>query len=192
MHIQFEKWRKPTTMVLAVFWFLGAFVIDSRWKEDSPIGLSLLALGYMFTSIGVLGRIWCLSYIAGRKTEELVVEGPYSLCRNPLYFFSLLGVIGVGLGSSTLIFPLIVFLAFVAYYPGVVTSEARRLAAIHGESFHAYQQSTPALVPSRMHFHESEKQLIDCRAFRRGLFDSIWFFVGLANMHIFAELQHCC
>ena len=185
-----EKWRKRATALLTAFWLLAASVIDSRWGEDSPIGLTLLVLGYALTGVGVIGRVWCLSYIAGHKTAELVTDGPYSLCRNPLYFFSLLGAVGVGLGSSTLTFPLLVMVGFGAYYPGVLKSEARRLAEIHGDTFQAYWQTTPSLLPSLKHFHESNEQLIHSRAFRRGLFDTFWFFAALALMHVFAELHH--
>ncbi len=190
MRTSIEGWRKRVTATLTAFWLLSASVIDSRWGEDSPIGLSLLVLGYALTGVGVIGRVWCLSYIAGHKTAELVTDGPYSLCRNPLYFFSLLGAVGVGLGSSTLTFPLLVMVGFGAYYPGVLKSEAGRLSEIHGDAYQAYRQTTPALLPSLKHFHESSEQLIQCRAFRRGLFDTIWFFAALALMHVFAEWHH--
>ncbi|MCX7410493.1 MAG: isoprenylcysteine carboxylmethyltransferase family protein [Planctomycetales bacterium] len=175
---------------MTVFWLLAASVIDSRWGEDSPIGLTLLVLGYALTGVGVIGRVWCLSYIAGHKTADLVTDGPYSLCRNPLYFFSLLGAVGVGLGSSTLTFPLLVMVGFAIYYPAVIKAEAHKLAGIHGDAYQAYRQMTPALLPSLKHFHESNEQLIHSRAFRRGLFDSFWFFAALALMHVFAEWHH--
>lgn len=185
-----ERWRKRATTFVTVFWLLAASVIDSRWGEDSPIGLTLLVLGYALTGVGVIGRVWCLSYIAGHKTADLVTDGPYSLCRNPLYFFSLLGAVGVGLGSSTLTFPLLVMVGFAIYYPAVIKAEAHKLAGIHGDAYQAYRQMTPALLPSLKHFHESNEQLIHSRAFRRGLFDSFWFFAALALMHVFAEWHH--
>ena len=190
MKTKIEKWRKRATAALTTFWLLAASVIDSRWGEDSPIGLTLLMLGYALTGVGVIGRVWCLSYIAGHKTGDLVTDGPYSLCRNPLYFFSLLGAVGVGLGSSTLAFPLLVMLGFGTYYPGVLKSEANKLAGIHGDAYQTYRQTTPALLPSLKHFHESNEQLIQSRAFRRGLFDTFWFFAALGLMHAFAELHH--
>lgn len=175
---------------MTVFWLAAASVIDSSWGEDSPIGLTLLVLGYALTGVGTIGRVWCLSYIAGHKTTDLVTAGPYSLCRNPLYLFSVLGAVGVGLGSSTLTFPLLVMVGFVAYYPSMLKAEANTLAGIHGDAYQAYRQTTPALLPSFKHFRESNEQLIQSRAFRRGLFDTFWFFAALALMHVFAELHH--
>lgn len=41
-------------------------------------------LGLVAIMVCVLGRAWCSLYIGGRKTQEIVASGPYSLCRNPL------------------------------------------------------------------------------------------------------------
>ncbi len=44
------------------------------------------------------------AYIAGLKSKRVISYGPYSIMRNPLYFFSSLGFIGAGLTfGSTLI-----------------------------------------------------------------------------------------
>ena len=42
-------------------------------------------------------------YVGGRKNAELVTTGPYSMMRNPLYFFSLLGVAGVGAQTGSVL-----------------------------------------------------------------------------------------
>lgn len=185
-----ESWRKPATVFVTVFWLLAASVIESRWGEHSLFGIVLLAIGFLLTGIGVLGRVWCLSYIAGRKTEELVTHGPYSLCRNPLYFFSLTGAIGVGLGTGTLTFPILVMLGFAAYYPAVMKSESQRLREEHHDAYDAYLKSTPALWPAVSKFRDIEAITINSKPFRRGTFDTFWFFGALALMHIFAELHH--
>ena len=50
---------------------------------------------------------WSSLYIAGRKGRELVTVGPYSTCRNPLYFFSIVGAAGMGAQSGSLTLGLI-------------------------------------------------------------------------------------
>ena len=72
-----------------------------------PVFEEILALvGWVLVGVGVFGRIWSGSYISGSKNAKLVVDGPYSICRNPLYLFSLLAGLGVMLVSETLILPL--------------------------------------------------------------------------------------
>ena len=65
---------------------------SSEWHfQSSFIEHILWFFGWLFVGIGVMGRIWCSLYISGFKNAKLVTEGPYSLCRNPLYLFSYLG-----------------------------------------------------------------------------------------------------
>lgn len=184
-----EKWRKRATAVTTAFWLLAASVIGTSWKEESPVGLTLFSLACLLMGVGVIGRSWCLANIAGRKTTELITDGPYSLCQNPLYFFSAVGAIGVGLASCTIVFPLIVLTGFCVYYPSVMRSEARRLTEQHGEAYLAYRRTTRVLIPSFSRFHESADHCIQSRAFRRGSFDAIWFFIAFAWMHALAELH---
>ncbi len=189
MYMWAENWRKRVTAVMTGFWLLAATVVGTSWKEESPVGLTLFSLACLLMGVGVIGRSWCLATIAGRKTSELVTDGPYSLCQNPLYFFSATGAIGVGMASCTMVFPLAVLIGFALYYPGVVRSEARRLTELHGEPYLAYRRTTPVLIPSFARFHESSEHQIQSRAFRRGSFDAFWFFVAFAWMHVFAELH---
>ncbi len=185
-----ERLRKSMTTALAVVWVLLAIVTDARWTaEGTLLGVTLFVVGCLFVSVGVIGRVWCLSHIAGHKGETLVVDGPYSLCRNPLYLFSLIGAVGVGLASRTLTLPLLVILGFGLYYPWVIMSEANRLAAIFGDAFHSYRRSTGAFLPKFRNFRESPQQSIQNRAFRRGLFESVWFFATFALMHALYELH---
>ncbi len=139
--------------------------------------------------VGVLGRIWCLVCIAGFKNEELVTDGPYSLCRNPLYLFSLLATLGVGLGSCTLAFPAIAILGFAIWYPGVIAFEARNLAQRHGDAYRSYVAKTPALLPLSGNFHEENEHTVRSVSFRRGLFDTAWFFVLFTVMYLFQQMH---
>ena len=69
------------------------------------------------------------------------------MTRNPLYFFSLIGGIGVALATETLVLPLLVVLAFAAYYPFVIRSEEAVLLKRHGEKFREYFKKRSAIYP---------------------------------------------
>src|SRR5688572_7054363 len=64
--------------------------------------------GFVCVALACLGRIWCSAFIAGHKDEALVTHGPYALLRHPLYAFSMLGALGLGLTSRSPLLSLIV------------------------------------------------------------------------------------
>jgi protein-S-isoprenylcysteine O-methyltransferase Ste14 len=68
----------------------------AAFHEDiESVGLALIL-------ICIAGRCWCTLYIGGRKGAELVDTGPYSISRNPLYFFSFVGAAGIGAQTGSL------------------------------------------------------------------------------------------
>jgi hypothetical protein len=115
--------------------------------------------------------------------------GPYSLCRNPLYVFSFLGMFGVALATNTLTFPLVVTLGFLVLYPSIVAAEERRLMRIHGAKYETYQRVTPRFIPAFRRYHRPNKLEIETRAFQKGLLDTAWFLLALMGMHIVMELH---
>ena len=164
-------------------WLLGIFITVlmsislSYWEPSPLIEESLMMSACILTGIGAFGRIWCSLYIAGRKDNELVQSGPYALCRNPLYFFSMIGSFGIGLASETITIPLIILLAFVIYYPTVILSEEKRLAQIFGDQYEQYKSKVPSFFPkfSLMKSIEPSSYTINPIAFRRSILDTVWF-----------------
>ena len=114
-------------------------------------------LGVCLVLLCIAGRAWSILYIGGRKNRELVTAGPYSVTRNPLYFFSTLGVFGVGLfiGSVVLAtgFALIVYLALVMTAQKV----AAHLESLFGETFRDYARQTPGFWPKPSLYRDVEK-----------------------------------
>src|SRR3989339_1941276 len=87
--------------------FVAVFVRPS-WSLESATAFSMELAGYLFLLTGLIVRIWCTFYIGSRKSKELICEGPYSLCRNPLYIGTFLLAIGVGLCFENLLMLLFV------------------------------------------------------------------------------------
>ncbi len=152
------------------------FVAGGKLETESPILCSGLFLaGCTLAAVASLGRLWCSLYIAGYKTQTLVMTGPYSICRNPLYFFSLLGALGVGLATETMTVPVIIIIAFLLYYPYVIRFEEDKLRAIHGDSFEAYCRKTPRFWPRWSLLTEPEEYTVNPRIFKRHIFSALWF-----------------
>lgn len=180
-----ERYRKFISWPPAVLIAVLAICSASRW-EASHIDALLFAAGCILVGISAVGRLWCTLYIAGMKTKTLVTEGPYSLCRNPLYFFSMLGMLGVGLVTKTLTIPALLLVCFALYYPRVMRSEGVRMATLHGEDYVRYHERVNAFLPSRRAFTEPEKVLVDARKYRRAMTDVLWF-VWLVGFFEIAE-----
>jgi protein-S-isoprenylcysteine O-methyltransferase Ste14 len=175
-----ERIRTRLSRVAGIIVFACVAFCGSRWALTSPVtGSILTGLGLILVSVAACGRLWCMLYIAGYKTQKLVTAGPYSLCRNPLYLFSFLGIIGMGLGSATFTIPLIFIVAFILYYPFTIKKEENRLLEIHGEAFRNYCEKTPRYFPSFKHFSEPEQYRVDPRIFRSHVGNAmlwVWFF----------------
>ena len=73
--------------------FLFLFMFSQKELDVTAPYVSgiLFLVGCLCVGAAMAGRMWCAQYIAGYKNDVLVREGPYSVCRNPLYFFSFLG-----------------------------------------------------------------------------------------------------
>ena len=167
-------------MVLAVF-------STSHWELEKPMLTALLFLvGCVFVGTATIGRLWCALYISGYKKRTLITQGPYSLCRNPLYFFSLFGGIGVGLTTETLTIPVVLGILFAVYYPVVIAREERKLAAIHHRDYTGYLHSVPSFLPRRLRMDEPEQYIVKPSAFRKNLMDALWF-IWLVGLIEFAE-----
>ncbi len=154
---------------LAAFVFLMALCVTaSRWPHTQPVVGHLLGfMGWLLVGIGVMGRIWAGSYICGCKNVKLMTDGPYSLCRNPLYLFSFIGGLGAMLVTQTLLFPAVFALVFLGYYRPVMRSEENTLLDIHGNSFESYQKDVPLFWPQRIRFKEPEHYSMSAKQFRR-------------------------
>lgn len=125
-----ERFRTLISLIFGLAIGCSLLFGESRWETSPLIEESLMLLACFMAGIGAFGRIWCSLYIAGYKNNVLVTDGPYSMCRNPLYFFSFVGGIGVSCATETFTIPLLTALAFGIYYPSVIRKEQERLLTL--------------------------------------------------------------
>jgi protein-S-isoprenylcysteine O-methyltransferase Ste14 len=182
---------RTTLSRLASLLLVGAIsVTSSRWSMGHGLVGELLALvGWVLLGIGVLGRVWSGSYICGRKNDQLMVIGPYSLCRNPLYLFSFIGGFGAMLITQTLFFPLQFAVIYLSYYQPVMRSEEATLRRIHSDSFEKFRREVPLFWPRTLKFVESDQYPISARHFRRFLLEVFWFIVFGAVLQLINHLH---
>lgn len=180
-----EKYRTRISQLLAAVYIL-VFMFSSKGFETAcPVipGIMVFA-GCALVGVGTVGRLWCALYIAGYKTDRLIKEGPYSLCRNPLYFFSLLGGAGAGLCTECVTLAAVIVLVFALIYPATIRREEERLLGIYGDEYRAYMAETPRFFPNFRLLREPEQYAVSARVFRREVYDALLFAaaVGLFEM----------
>ena len=131
--------------------------------------------GLLLLACAAFGRIWCLIFIAGRKNDSIVTDGPYSTVRNPLYVFSFLGAVGFGLTVENPLLALLLAVIFGAYYALVVRKEERYLTSSFGAAYQEYAKRTPRWFPRFRLYHERATVPVFTAKIRAGILDAMWF-----------------
>lgn len=184
----FATHRLAVSRIFAIAFFLVVLAAESAHEGDL-VSTALFLLGLVLVGIATVGRLWCSLYISGRKNETLITSGPYSLSRNPLYFFSLLGFAGIGFASETFTLGIALITAMLVGYPAVIRQEEAVLRARFGAEFEAYCARVPRFWPKLSDYTEPDTYTVNPRLFRRTMLDVIWFvwFVGIVE---FVEALH--
>jgi len=135
--------------------------------ETSPAALGLNAAGWLFFLFYLGWRLWATLYIGGRKDRELQTQGPYSLCRNPLYFGSFCYALSMACFLKSAVFAACVVMASLFYALLVVPAEEHSLGLMFGEDFKNYCQRTPRFWPRWSAFHTPPAVRIDLKWIRK-------------------------
>ena len=147
------------------------------------------SVGMMLILIGIGGRLWSTLYIGGRKSAEIVDTGPYSVMRNPLYFFSTIAIMGVGAqaGSYVLAF------AFAFLCWGAFSIVIRREEAFLGERMGArysdYLARVPRFFPKPWLWKDQGTVTFEPRLLNRTLMDGLAFLISVPLFEFIEEAQ---
>ena len=150
----------------------------SMWEHGSVAHAILEWLGYAAIIICVLGRVLCTAYIGGRKRVDLVRSGPFSIVRNPLYCFSFVGVVGIGLLTGTLTWPFVFGIAFAAYYKVIVRREEAFLLSRFPVYYREYVETVPRWIPDFRKWSDADNATVKPAFVFRSLQEGAWFFVA--------------
>lgn len=178
LRAKFVSWSERQRLAISrgvALLLLGYMAVKPAASFAIPTTGLMLVMGVALTALGALGRMWCMVYISGRKTAELVVTGPYSLSRNPLYFFSLVGATGIALCARDMLLLLGIVGFFLLYYPWVIRAEARKLAEHHGAAYAAYRRVVPAFWPRLRRPQSGVLVEVHAATLQKHLADIIWF-----------------
>lgn len=116
----------------------GILPLDQGVMITMAVSLSLIAVGLCVTAYG-----WWLIW---RAKGQLVTTGLYALVRHPQYSGFLLVIIAFLLQWPTVV-TLLMFPVLVVTYVRLAQREDREMATTFGDTFDAYRERTPMLVP---------------------------------------------
>jgi protein-S-isoprenylcysteine O-methyltransferase len=144
------------TLIFAGFFLLGSPRLHSGW-----LGVVLLphsqatdVTGLILTLAGCLLAIWARitlgSNWSGRATvkanHELIVTGPYSIARHPIYTGLLVAAIGTGIAVGE-VRCILGFVLIVLAFLIKISQEERLMLETFPQAYPAYRQRVKALIP---------------------------------------------
>jgi len=183
-----SKLRIVHTRLMALL--ILVLLVISRNRIEGSVQEGLLDFaGLACVIVCAFGRLWCSVYIAGYKTFALVEFGPYSTTRNPLYLFSLIGAVGIGLASGSLVILVLLLLCFGLYYPSVILREEKDLTKLHGREFLSYMERVPRFFPKLSLYYEPETYPVKPKLLRRALLDASYFIWVFALVQLIEKLR---
>ena len=181
------RWRGAIGVCLLAPAAIVASLSEPLVTANSPLGVIADGLAWVAFLCGAGLRFWATLFVGGRKNEVVVGDGPYSLCRHPLY----LGSIVLGLsGALFLKSPLVAVAAAVlasAYYLLTIPAEEERLSATLGAPYRDYCERVNRLWPSFRQFQTPPRVTIDVHAlYLEAVRASRWVWLPLVG----AALSH--
>jgi protein-S-isoprenylcysteine O-methyltransferase Ste14 len=163
---------------------------DSTWRTQSPGAYELVSrLGTMLILVCVMGRTWCTLYIGGLKKRQLVTLGPYSVVRNPLYLFTIIGTAGIGAQAGSLIMALLLALLVGAVFYAVALREEAFLIATFGSEYAAYAHRVPLFLPRISAWQDAKQLTVSPYLVRRTFTDASLFLFAIPVNDLIDWLQ---
>ncbi len=114
----------------------------------SLVGLVLALIGETIR-VGTIGLVYIIRGGKDHKVyaEELVTEGLYSHCRNPMYLGNAFLLGGLAVASNSVVFAIAGVPTALAVHVGIITAEEHFLRSKFGQKYDAYCARVPRLVP---------------------------------------------
>ncbi|MBX9827068.1 MAG: isoprenylcysteine carboxylmethyltransferase family protein [Xanthobacteraceae bacterium] len=179
-------------IVLGVTVLLGVVMFaltNSRLEASNSTHEMIEWIGIVAIVVCVLGRTWTSLYIAGRKIEQLVTDGPYSVMRNPLYFFSIIGAAGAGAQHGSIVAGLTFGVLAWAVFSVVARQEERLLADRYGAAFENYVATVPRFMPNPRLWRDVPALTIIPPKILRTFADAMMFLLAVPIAEGFEKLQ---
>ena len=174
--------KRMAILRISIILIITFIMIDNNFSAfslniDMNTSLLFSYIGFSLVVLGGFGRIWASLYLEGFKTRKLIKEGPYSMVRNPLYFFSLMLFLGMCFAIKSIAVSFALLVVFVLFHIPTILNEEKVLLNTHDESYKAYYESTPRLLPNIFKYKKTEStDMIQVRI--KSIIKRLWEVIG--------------
>ncbi|WP_072385479.1 isoprenylcysteine carboxylmethyltransferase family protein [Hyphomicrobium sp. CS1BSMeth3] len=154
--------------------------VCSIWSHTHPLIYATIEhIGILLIFVCIFGRSWCALFIGGNKKATLIETGPYSLVRNPLYVFTLVGAAGVGAQTSSIVVIAFCVATTTVVFVIVIRREEQFLLDRFGAPYEAYLKRVPRFIPSFKAYQSEQQLTINLRLVRRTFIEACYFLVAI-------------
>ena len=183
-----QRLRIHLVQLAALIFALLLLLVRPYWTGQ--IHEFLESAGFCLVLVCVAGRMWSILYIGSRKNRALTTLGPYSMTRNPLYLFSTIGAVGVGLIFGSVLIALMLGLFSYIAFTMTATKEADHLKTLFGDEFVAYAARTPLFWPNFSLYRDSPDVAFSTHALKRTFLDGLLFLAIFPLMEALEYIQN--
>ncbi len=184
-----QKIRKLVFFLAILASLAFASVTVSRSSSGEKVHELIEWGGVILIVVCILGRTWSSLYIGGRKNTALVKVGPYSVSRNPLYFFSILGAAGMGAQMGSIVVAVIWGgMAWLVFF-FVVGQEERLLHEVYGKRYRDYIAKVPRFFPRPWLWKDNPTLTIRPPRVLMTFADALMFLLAVPMAELFETLQ---
>lgn len=181
---------QPANQHLRITILRGTFVLllpliifaSSAWSGHPLLSSLLLVAGIFLVIAAVLGRFWAILYIGGRKNHMIMQDGPYSICRHPLYLSSTVGALGFGLMLGSVVLMAVIGGVIFLILSATAAREETFLREKFGPAYDAYAARVPRIIPRPALFTTEPQVTFSVSTLRENFYDALVFlgFIPLA------------
>jgi protein-S-isoprenylcysteine O-methyltransferase Ste14 len=186
---KFARMRVTVSRIFAVLVILLVIFTGPSFNRGGLMDILLMTSGLFLLTVCSMGRLWALLYISGKKTHEVIADGPYSIVRHPLYLFSFIGAIGIGLVSENILVLAAIVIFYLSYYPLTILSEEKTLTKKFGQAYIDYAKITPRFLPKPSLYKSPDYFVVNAEIFLKNMTIGMWFVWTFIFFNLISMLQ---
>ncbi len=171
--------RKAVLLAVVIGGIFLLLFADSSWPDGHFPHETIELVGFFLIAFCILGRTWCSLYIGGFKNKNLIDLGPYSVTRNPLYVFSVMGAAGVGAQLGSIVIALLAGAVVWAVFYILIFSEEAHLRNQFGKEYLSYVARVPRFWPRFAAWRDADTLIVRPGIVRATFFDACVFLLSI-------------